>query len=131
MRRGRATHLLAVATAVAVGTGVAAATAAGDPNRQGERLVSVRWSRDGSRASSPRTIPIVYSYRGFACQYRFHRVRVKGTDKTVTVTVEAHWRAMKVAEFCTTELGGGRATVHLKHDLGTRKLRHAPVDDPG
>ncbi|MEA2271461.1 MAG: hypothetical protein QOI98_169, partial [Solirubrobacteraceae bacterium] len=21
--------------------------------------------------------------------------------------------------------------VHLKHDLGARKLRHAPVDDPG
>jgi hypothetical protein len=121
--------LLVAASAIAVG--VLALSAAGDPNQSGERVVSVHWNRDPNFKSGGRKLHLLYRYRGYSCQYRFHRARAKETDDAVTVKVQVHWRPMKPDEVCTAELGGGAATVQLDEKLGGRKLRHAKVTDPG
>ena len=117
----------AIAVAVAVAVAALAISAAGDPNRPGERYVSVEWFADPNEAG--RKIDVVYRYRGFACQYRFHRASARETDDAVTIKVLAHRREMRSDEICTLELGGGRTVVRLREPLGDRDLRHAPVTD--
>ena len=108
---------------------VAATVACADAGREGERYVSVAW--DTAPNERGRKIEVRYSYRGWACQYRFHRATARETDRTVTIKVLAHWRPMRKDEACIAIAGGGRTTVKLRRPLGNRKLRHAPVTDPG
>jgi hypothetical protein len=97
----------------------------------GERYVSVQWDRKEGDRSRGRTIPIKYTYWGYACQYRFHRASARETETTVTVKVLAHRRELRDGEACTAVVGGGPAEVKLKKPLGSRRLRHAPKSDPG
>lgn len=110
---------------------VLAAGALADESRPGERYVSVQWDRREGDSSRGRTIPIRYTYSGYACQYRFHRASARETSTTVTIKVLAHRREMRSDEACPAVVGGGSTTVKLKKPLGSRKLRHAPKSDPG
>jgi hypothetical protein len=110
---------------------VLAAGASADESRPGERYVSVQWDRAEGDTSRGRTIPIRYTFWGYACQYRFHRVSVRETSTTVTIKVLAHRREMRSDEVCPAVVGGGSATVKLKRPLGNRRLRKAPKSDPG
>ena len=120
-------RVLAVAVAAALGLAALAIVALGHPGRADERYVSVEWFTDPDEAG--RKIALVYHYRGFACQYRFHRASARETSETVTIKVLAHRREMRSDEACTLELGGGRTVVRLREPLGDRELRHAPVND--
>jgi len=97
----------------------------------GEQYVSVAWERAAGDRSRGKSIPIRYTYWGYACQYRFHRASARETETTVTIKVLAHRREMRADEACTAVVGGGETVVKLKRPLGGRKLRHAPKSDPG
>lgn len=120
-------RLAAAVLALALVLAALAVTATGDPNREGERYVSVEWFSDPDDGG--RKIEVTYHYRSFACLYRFHRASARETDDTVTIKVLAHRREMRQDEACTLELGGGRTVVRLREPLGDRELRHAPVTD--
>ncbi len=120
----------AIAALVALAAlAVAVAFAVADPAREDERSVSVAWQAYPGEAG--RKVEIRYAYRGWACQYRFHRAAVRETDTTVTIKVLAHWRRMRQDEACSAVFGGGKTVVKLRRPLGNRELRHAPVNDPG
>jgi hypothetical protein len=121
-----------VAIAVLAAAAACAAVALADPNREGERYVSVPWDPDGNDGTpAGRKIVILYRFGGgYACQYRFHSATARETSDSVTIKVLAHRREMRQDEACTAELGGGRTVVRLKRELGDRELRHAPTNDP-
>ena len=110
---------------------VLAAAALADESRPGEQYVSVQWDRAEGDRSRGRSIPIRYTYWGYACQYRFHRASARETEKMVTIKVLAHRREMREGEACTAVVGGGETVVKLRKPLGSRRLRHAPKSDPG
>ena len=97
----------------------------------GEKYVSVQWDRAAGDKSRGRSIPIRYTYWGYACQYRFHRASARETKTTVTIKVLAHRRELRSDEACIAVVGGGDTVVKLKKPLGSRRLRHAPKSDPG
>ena len=121
-----------VAVALVLATAVTGVIALAHPSKEGERYVSVAWDPDG-RDGPPqgRKIAVLYRYTGgYSCQYRFHRATARETSESVTIKVLAHRREMRKDEACTAELGGGRAVVRLRRELGDRELRHAPTTDP-
>ncbi len=115
-----------------VAAAVVAAVALAHPSKEGERYVSVAWDPDPADGQPKgRKILVLYRYTGgYSCQYRFHSVTARETSESVTIKVLAHRREMRRDEACTAELGGGRATVKLRRELGDRELRHAPTTDP-
>jgi hypothetical protein len=117
--------------AAAIAAAVFAALGAADESRSGERLVSAEWGPYGERRPESRKVQVVWSGHGFGCQYRFHRVASRETERSVTIKVLVHRRAMREGEVCTAIAPGGRGTARLERPLGGRKLRHAPTNDPG
>ncbi|MDQ3935011.1 MAG: hypothetical protein M3340_10340 [Actinomycetota bacterium] len=113
--------ILALALALLVSLAVA------DESRPGESYVSVEWRADPNEGG--RKIAVHYTYRGYVCEYRFHRAAARETEDSVTIKVLAHRREMRQDEACIAVLGGGDATVKLRRPLGDRELRHAPVTD--
>ena len=121
-----------VAIAVALATVALAVVALAHPGEEGEKYVSVAWDPDrGDGPPKGRKIVVLYRYTGgYSCQYRFHSATARETSDSVTIKVLSHRREMRQGEACTAELGGGRAVVKLKRELGDRELRHAPTNDP-
>ncbi len=121
-----------VAIAVALSTVAVAVIALAHPSEEGEKYVSAAWDPDASDGPPQgRKIVVFYHYTGgYSCQYRFHSATARETSDSVTIKVLAHRREMRQGEACTAEVGGGRAVVKLKRELGNRELRHAPTNDP-
>jgi hypothetical protein len=121
-----------VAIAVVLAASGLAALALAHPSEEGEKYVSVAWDPDGTDGPpAGRKIVVLYRYTGgYSCQYRFHSATARETSDSVTIKVLAHRRELRQGEACTAELGGGRAVVKLRRELGNRELRHAPTTDP-